>query len=414
MFFVMTKEQEAVLQDLLAKRANLSEEDKATLTDLLDATRKMAEITNADIKKGLATTEDLEAIRTDIHKIEDMLKENGEGNRTPEPTDFEKSCRAMFDAIKKGDRKGIEFEETSVRAATVMDYATQYTNAPDGTAISIDRRVHAAPEGSDTVVGRLNRGTSSAKVARYLELDGEEGGAAITAEGALKPLYSTEYKEAEATGKKIAVRVKVTEEFEDFTEFFNDLIMRAKRNLNTTLADEVVNGAGGASHLTGITTAAPAYTLTALNAQVSVPNLIDAILAMATQIRSLHFSPNVAFVNPLDYSKIQFEKDSLGRPLGAESIARLGDITLLKSDSIAQGYALVMDDRYWKLFVSDVIAREGYGVQKVGAEYVSDLEVNMRTLIFEVKNVLSYIPSTEAGSVCYEALATVQSAIEKP
>lgn len=410
----MTKEeQEAVLQELLAKRANLSDEDKATLADLLEATRKMAETTNAELSKGMATKEDLEAIRADIHKIEDLLGEEG-GKREPKQTDFEKSCRALFDAIKKGDRKGPEFVEVSVRAATVMDYATQYTNAPDGTAISIDRRVHAAPEGNDAVVSRLNRGASSAKVARFLELDSEEGGAAITAEGQLKPLYSVTYKDGEATGKKIAVRIKVTEEFEDFTEFYNDLLMRARREIVRTIADEVVNGAGGASHLTGITTAAPAYTLSALNGEVPVPNIIDAILAMATQIRSLHFSPNVAFVNPLDYSKIQFEKDSTGRPLGAESVARLGDIELVKSDSIAQGYALVMDDRYWKLFVSDIIVKEGYGVQKVGAEYYSDLELNMRTLIFEAKNVLSFIPSTEAGSVCYEAVATVLSAIEKP
>lgn len=408
----MTKEQEAVLQELLAKRANLSEEDKATLTDLLEATRKMAEVTNAKLSEGMATKDDLEAIRVDIHKIEDLLGEEG-GKREPQQTEFEKSCRALFDAIKKGDRKGQEFVEVSVRAASVMDYATQYTNAPDGTAIAIDRRVHAAPEGDDAVVARLNRGASSAKVARYLELDTEEGGAAITAEGQLKPLYSVTYKDGEATGKKIAVRIKVTEEFEDFTEFYNDLLMRARRELVRTIADEVVNGAGGASHLTGITTAAPAYTLTALNGQVPVPNIIDAILAMATQIRSLHFSPNVAFVNPLDYSKIQFEKDTTGRPLGAESIARLGDITLVKSDSIAVGDALVMDDRYWKLFVSDIIVKEGYGVQKVGAEYYSDLELNMRTLIFEAKNILSFIPSTEAGSVCYETIATVLSAIEK-
>ena len=413
MFIVMTKEQEAVLQDLLAKRANLSEEDKATLTDLLEATRKMAETTNTELSKGLATKEELEAIRADIHKIEDLLGEEG-GKREPQQTEFEKSCRAMFDAIKKGDRKGQEFAEVSVRAASVMDYATQYTNAPDGTAIAIDRRVHAAPEGDDAVVARLNRGASSAKVARYLELDTEEGGAAITAEGQLKPLYSVTYKDGEATGKKIAVRIKVTEEFEEFTDFLNDVLMRARRNLVRAISNEVVNGEGGASHLTGITTAAPGYTLTALNGEVAAPNIIDAILAIATQIRSLHFSPNVAFVNPLDYSKIQFEKDSTGRPLGAESIARLGDIALVKSDSIAQGHVLVMDDRYWKLFVSDIIVKEGYGVQKVGAEYYSDLELNMRTLIFEAKNVLSFIPSTEAGSVCYEAVATVLSAIKKP
>ena len=85
MFIVMTKEQEAVLQDLLAKRANLSEEDKATLTDLLEATRKMAETTNTELSKGLATKEELEAIRADIHKIEDLLGEEG-GKREPHQT----------------------------------------------------------------------------------------------------------------------------------------------------------------------------------------------------------------------------------------------------------------------------------------------------------------------------------------
>lgn len=205
----------------------------------------------------------------------------------------------------------------------------------------------------------------------------------------------------------------MTEEFEDFTEFYNDLLMRARRELVKTIAEEVVNGEGGASHLKGITKNAPSYTITALNGAVASPNIVDAILAMATQIRSLHFSPNVAFVNPLDYSKIQFEKDGGGRPIGAENIARLGGIQLVESDTIAQGNALVMDDRYWKLFVSDIVVKEGYGVQKVGEEYLSDLELNMRTLIFEAKNVLSFIPSTEAGSIVYESLATVLAAIKK-
>ena len=410
----MTKEQEAILNELLSKRGDLSEEDKSTLTDLLEATRKMVELNENEKIKSLATKEEIESMRSTIHTIEDLLKDNRKNvNGNENETELKKSCRALFDAIQKGDRKDKEFIEVSVRAASVMNYATQYTNAPDGTAISIERRVHSAPMGSDAIVGRLNRGASNARVAKYLELATEEGGAAVTAEGALKPLYSVTYKEGEATGKKIAVRIKVTEEFEDFTEFYNDLIMRARRELVKTIAEEVVNGEGGASHLKGITATAPAYTITALNGAVANPNIVDAILAMATQIRSLHFSPNVAFVNPLDYSKIQFEKDGSGRPVGAENIARLGGIQLVESDTIAQGNALVMDDRYWKLFVSDIVVKEGYGVQKVGEEYLSDLELNMRTLIFEAKNVLSFIPSTESGSIVYESLATVLAAIKK-
>lgn len=410
----MPKEQEEILNELLSKRGNLSDEDKSTLTDLLEATRKMVEQYENEKIKSLATKEEIESLRSSIHTIEDLLKDNSKDDkRNEDETDFKKSCRALFEAIQKGDRKDKEFIEVSVRAASVMDYAAQYTSAPDGTAISIDRRVHSAPDSSDAIVGRLNRGASNARVAKYLELSTEEGGAAVTAEGALKPLYSVTYKEGEATGKKIAVRIKVTEEFEDFTEFYNDLLMRARRELVKTIAEEVVNGEGGASHLKGITSTAPSYTITALNGAVADPNIVDAILAMATQIRSLHFSPNVAFVNPLDYSKIQFEKDGGGRPIGAENIARLGGIQLVESDAIKQGNALVMDDRYWKLFVSDIVVKEGYGVQKVGADYLSDLELNMRTLIFEAKNVLSFIPSTEAGSIVYESLATVLAAIKK-
>lgn len=410
----MTKEQEAILNELLSKRGNLSDEDKSTLTDLLEATRKMAELNENDKIKSLATKEETESMRSSIHAIEDLLKDNRKDDNGNEgETDFKKSCRALFDAIQKGDRKDKEFTEVSVRAASVMKYTDQFSDAESGTAISIDRRIHSAPTGSDAIVGRLNRGASNARVARYLALSDEEGGAAVTDEGALKPLYSVAYEEGEAIGKKIAVRIKVTEEFEDFTEFYNDLIMRARRGLVRAIAEEVVNGEGGASHLWGITRRAPSYTLASLNGAVASPNIVDAILAMATQIRALHFSPNVAFVNPLDYSKIQLEKDGIGRPIGAENIARLGGIQLVESDTIAPGHALVMDDRYWKLFVSDIDVKEGYGVQKVGEEYFSDLELNMRTLIFEAKNVLSFIPDTEAGSIVYESLATVLAVIEK-
>ena len=98
----MTKEQEAILNELLSKRGNLSEEDKSTLTDLLEATRKMAELHENEKTKSLATKEEIESMRSTIHTIEDLLKDNRKNvNGNEDETELKKSCRALFDAIQK-------------------------------------------------------------------------------------------------------------------------------------------------------------------------------------------------------------------------------------------------------------------------------------------------------------------------
>lgn len=393
-------------EEFIATRQNATPEDVEALRGLYNVLK--GEIT-PDLS-DFAKRADITEIKDTIKALEDKLDERAS---KAEPKDeFKTAMRGMFDKIKEGDRRGKELEDLSIRAAAVMTYGTAYSQAPDKTAIEIDKRIHSAPQGTLGVVSRLNKGASRTAVTRYTSLAGVEGNAEVTPEGGLKPLFSVNYNHAEATTKKIAVRVKVSEEFEDFTEFYDDLMLRAKRALTQKIEDEVVNGAGGANHLNGITNTgvAPAYNVPALAGSVDTPNIVDVILAMATQIRSFHFAPNVVFINPLDWSKLQFEKDADGRPMASENIARLGDIQVVKTDVIAQGKLLVMDDYYWNLYVNEVRVREGYGVQKVGDVYYSDLDVNMRTIIFETY-VKSYCPAVELNSICYDTIANVQTAI---
>ena len=120
-------------------------------------------------------------------------------------------------------------------------------------------------------------------------------------------------------------------------------------------------------------------------------------------------------MNFLDYAALKFSKEATtNRPMSAENLARLEGITIVPVDanSIAKGKVLVMDDMYWQLFVNELIVREGYGVSKVGTEYLSDLDVNVRTIIFELF-VKSYCPAPELASMVYDNIATIKTAIAK-
>ena len=99
--------------------------------------------------------------------------------------------------------------------------------------------------------------------------------------------------------------------------------------------------------------------------------------------------------------------------MATEDMARLAGITVIPvdSNSIAAGKALVMEDAYWNLFVNEVKVKEGYGVTKIGTDYVSDLDANLRTVVFETY-VKSYCAAPELGSVVYDTIATVQTAIK--
>lgn len=398
------------LEEFLASRKDATQED-------IDSIRGLYNVIKGEMKEvdlaPYATRADYDTLKDALTKLEDQLP----SQRSAEPQGDEKlqkAMRGLFDSVKKGDRKEREFEDTSIRAASVMTMADMITQAPDLVKTTIDTSIHAAPAGRLGVVSRLNKGATRTATTKYTSLNGTEGNAAITQEGGLKPLFSTKYTHAEASVRKIAVRIKVSEEFEEFTEFYADLLKRAKRALEMELEKEVVTGAGGADHIAGITLTAPAFALPALAATVKTPNLVDVILAMATQAQSLGFTPNVAFVNYLDYSALKFEKDSTGRSMAAEDMARLTGITIIPVDanSIPAGSVLVMDDAYWNLFVNEVTVKEGYGVTKVGTEYLSDLDVNLRTIIFETY-AKSYCPATEIGSVVYDTIATVKTAILK-
>ena len=399
------------LEEFLASRKDATAEDLSFIRGLYDVLK--GEHKEVDLEP-YAKREDFNQLKEALTKLEDKVVEGTRSANDNSPIDepLRKAMRSLFDNIKKGERQGVELPETSIRAAAIMTMADMIAQAPDLVKTTIDKSIHAAPAPRLGVVSRLNKGATRTATTRYTSLNGTEGNAAITAEGALKPLFSTKYTNAEVSLRKIAVRIKVSEEFEDFTEFYNDLVKRARRALETELEKEVVNGVGGADHVAGIVSVAPAFNVPALALSVKTPSIVDVILAMATQSRALGFNPNVAFVNYLDYAKLFFTKDSTGRPMATEDMARLAGITIIPVDgnSITAGKALVMEDAFWNLFVNEVKVKEGYGVTKVGTEYVSDLDVNLRTVIFETY-VKSYCAAPELGSVVYDTIATVQTAI---
>lgn len=401
------------IEEYLETRKDATPEDKEGIRGLYNLLKENVTPTKEEVAEYKKRFEDFDKLSASLKDLEDKVNKRDE-KEANKPTAFELQMRSLFDKIKAGDRLGKEFEDVNVRAASVMTYAGAYTQAPQMTSIEYDKRIHEAPEDKLGIVTRLNRGAMRSFVTRYVSLAGTEGNAAITAEGGIKPLFSSSYSNAEAVAKKIAVRIKVSEEFEDFTEFYNDLMMRMKRNLTQRLEAEVANGAGGSDHLAGITANSSAFTITTYNGTVVEPTIVDVILAISAQMRALNFSPNVVFLNYQDYASLMFEKDTTGRPISAEDKARISDLTIipLNTTSIAVGSVLVMDDRYWQLFVNNVTLKEGYGVQKVGAEYLSDLDVNMRTIIAETF-VKSFCPATEIGSSVYGNIATIKAAIAK-
>lgn len=377
-----------------------------------DIQSKIKELSERGVKDKDQIMDAIKDLQDKVESNRDVSNKNVFG-KDLEP--LEKSLRKMHESILSGNspQKG-EFEATSLRAATVMTLADVVSVAPDFVSTTVDKKIHAAPSPRLGVVARLNKGQTRTQATKYTYLAGSEGNAAVTEEGALKPLYSTSYNNAEAVIKKIPVRIKVSDEFLEFTEFFNDLKTRAQREIFRALEKEVVAGEGGADHLLGIIEVAPAFNVPALANTVSAPDISDAIFAQMTQIEMLGFDANVCFINSLDYAKLQLIKDSTNRPMTAEVMAKINQLTfvIVGSDIIPAGDTLVMDDRYWQLFVNEIKTKEGYGVQKVGTEYYSDIDLNLRTIIFELY-AKSYCPAVELGAICYDSIATIQEAIAK-
>ncbi|MFZ4754294.1 MAG: hypothetical protein ACOYLG_13205 [Chitinophagaceae bacterium] len=259
--------------------------------------------------------------------------------------------------------------------------------------------------------------TTSQSVPEFIIWDEEadaEGAFAVVSEGALKPLTSYSLVKKQSQVKKIAGKKVVSTEFDTFrqrlsryvNELFNDKLLR---DYQTQLTTEL-----------GLLAAS--YTGTTLDGQITDPTDFHAIGAVAAQIESLNFSPNVLIINPQDKWRIALTTNGEGSfhvatlPItGANGQVQMMSFLTVTTTEIAAGTAILGEGNLFKIEDTPVNLKLTYGLTTTsgGGNITSaefDTDYNRMRLIGEMF-YHSYMASVHTGSFVEFEFETVKAAL---
>jgi len=159
----------------------------------------------------------------------------------------------------------------------------------------------------------VNAGVTLSKYITYIEQANIDGGADMTAEGALKSQADFDLVERQAVTQKITAFIKVSK------EMISDLPFM-QREINTELMElvalkldaQILSGDGTGNNLVGILENAIPWAVGSFAGQVAIPNQLDVLRVAMAQIETALFQPNYIVMHPTDVAKFDVTKTVYG------------------------------------------------------------------------------------------------------
>ena len=407
-------------------KADVETAMKAYLGDLkLEALRKLDD--NSVELIGKITN-----IASEIDKIKNVRL--GKGATKEEKQYLRRSMKKMFEAAE-GKTSEIEMlfrskvkgeVKLNIRAAATMTLSN-----------TIDENDYPQDmiESMNVIDGvtKIRRGTQYifdfATVTTYAEIEeyttwleeGDEQGAfAVVTEGSVKPLVSGALVRNFAKAKKVAAKKVFTEEFAKFRK-------KAYNIINELLALKLLRDY--AAILTvDLQAQAASYVGTSLDGQFASPNDYDAIGAVAAQIETLNFAPDMIVIHPQDKWRLSLLKDTVGQyymmiPMySPDGLVRMMGFRVITSTYQTIGSFTLGEAGLFQIEQETLTVRMGYGIDvttaAVGANnavvvtaVTSDVDTNRFRIIVETF-FKDYIATNNLGSLVTATFATVKAALQ--
>lgn len=432
------------LGKMSAEERNTYAEEKRTYEkDLQDkaiekAIKESATAKDGEIQKAIkAVIDGLEKEESGISKAEfdevvEKLNQLQETSETAEKnTDLfetiEKGLKLVMPKLKelaeKNSSSGNPFSmEVNVDKAAVNMLTTAFANAQSVTTpVSyVYQRDFAGPaedvRAIEYILSLVSRGNTNKATLAIVDKVATEGTMEITAEGALKPLLSFSFVTKYSTAKKIAGRIKISEEALDDLPWLMSMI-RSELMYQHSIALQ-------ANVLAAVNTIAPSFVAGSLAGTTVSPSNWDAVRAaiFAVKIASKgRFIPNGVLMASADIYEMGATKDKNDNyvipPFVLPDGSRIEGVRIIEvSDgtSLTTGNIIVGDWR--KLHLDNYkgfTVRIGQGIigSATAANIVSDFEANMYTVIgesrFHIWNFTNEVSAFLKGS-----LASIKTAIE--
>lgn len=385
-------------------------------------------IENASTKEEVAAlktqlTDFIEASKDQVSKEEfnklsdelELLKEQNKGVGMKEGT-LSKFFKENAEKYNDNDRhRGVN---TTIKAPALMTTANITPVVADGWSPLfnnyVDTEVGETPKPNNFVMNlvdvRVQEGTEAIY---YSDRVNEEGDAEFIGEGDLKPLADAEWKTSKKNIKEVALRWKFTKRLlnhttsveADFREHANELIEQKMDTVALTGNETLFP-----NEFDGIATLSDAFVVpTELANYYPAPNIYDAINAVATFVRLNNFRGQLTCVlNTVWKAKMQGIKDAHNDYILPSFVTpdgnTVGEVRVQFENKMPAEKILLGDMMKYKLVIAENIEYdEGYENDDFSKNLVSrKLEAFLG----------SYKKDSDAGSIIYDDIATVLTAIE--
>jgi HK97 family phage major capsid protein len=380
------------------------------------------QLTNLETKiEALKVNEVSETNKTAIEELQEavnVLKDNS-ASRANVFKSFEQQVAEQLEA-KKDSLKSLKGNANAGDVVlTIKAAGTQTTGnitlpiaTPASYSYQNDLALIPSPDFIPFVQNWTDNGTTDRVSLAYVDEITQEGDAAFIGEGVVKPLIDIDYEIRYSQAKKVAGKIKVSEEALDDIPFMQAEINRKLRQRHDlALQDGILNGDGTGANLTGITEVASVFVAGGLAASVDNAQNYDVIVAAYNQIlvtSDSNYIPNAVFVHPTDATLMKLTKDTDGNyilpPFTSESGDVINNVRVVQNTKIPVGFFLMGD--FTKAHVrtyKDYTVRVGYTGD--------DFEKNLVTILGESR-VHLWISENEEIAFVYDEFSVAKTALE--
>lgn len=422
----MTPEQEkenALLEKIKAgvteKFSKLVEENPS-FKGLEDLKKQVGEAASkADLQKAIDAIEEVGLKLKAIS--EDAGKKNVSKSFAEQVYDGLVALKAAEKLTNLKEKAGQRFEGFSVKAAGTMTTANVDAVGTNGLSMLLNQfepGITPIPRSQPFFAQLLNIGRTTGNTVSYAEMKNPDGGAGMTGEGSAKTQADFDIVEAKADVKKVTAYIKTSKEALDDiaalqAEINSELITLVKNKLDAQL----LSGDGLSNNLTGVTTAATAYSAGSFAGTIDNANRFDVLATAVNQIMIAEvqsgepagFMPNYIILNPFDVVKLKLTKDSTGNyifPVSMPGISEVINVPVISNARMTVGKFLVGDFTKAQLRI-----REDVNIQ-IGYEN-DDFTKNLVTILAEMR-AAAFVKSNHAKAFVYGDFSDAIAALETP
>ena len=360
------------------------------------------------------------AVKTAIATLEGKLEGYAEGAKRIPTTNVVKSLgEAIADAYASNIEKiNTVLEQKGgtvaldVKAVGTMTLTNNYTGGTVALT-QLESGVARIQRRKPFLRELVNSAGTTSKYITYIEQSSPEGGAGMTAEGALKSQADFDLVERQAIVKKVTAWIKVSKEMASDLPFMQGEINTELVELvQLKLDEQILSGDGLGDNLVGILTNAVAFSAGGFALSVVAPNEADVLRVAVNQIEAENFVANYIVLHPEDSAKMELIKTTQGEytyPMvyvNANGETRIKGIPVVTNTGVTAGTFLVGD-----FTKSNLRIREDLNIQ-VG--FVNDdFTKNLFTILCEAR-ATHYVKTNHYKAFVKGSFATAKSALLKP